>query len=76
MSKEFFKFVKCDVCSLETRNHMKFDYIIHLASRASPQEYQQHPITTLKANSIGSFNVLELARIVDATILFASTSEV
>jgi len=76
VSKEFFKFVEGDVCNFRVGNHMKFDYIMHLASRASPQEYQQHPIMTLKANSIGSFNVLELARTLDAAILFASTSEV
>lgn len=76
VSKEFFKFVEGDVCNFRVGNYMKFDYIMHLASRASPQEYQQHPIMTLKANSIGSFNVLELARTLDAAILFASTSEV
>ena len=54
----------------------KFDYVLHLASRASPEEYQQHPIETLLANSEGTKNVLELARKSEATVLFTSTSEV
>jgi UDP-glucuronate decarboxylase len=74
LGKSCFKFVEGDVCNF--RSKAKFDYVLHLASRASPEEYQQHPIKTLKANSLGSYNVLELARKNDARILFASTSEV
>lgn len=74
LGKSHFKFVEDDVCNFQSK--VKFDYVLHLASRASPEEYQQHPIKTLKANSLGSYNVLELARKNDARILFASTSEV
>jgi UDP-glucuronate decarboxylase len=52
------------------------DVILHLASRASPEEYQLHPIDTLLSNSAGTHRMLELARTTDATILFTSTSEV
>jgi len=74
LGKPEFKFINEDVCTF--KGDIKYDYILHLASRASPEEYQQHPIETLRANSIGSYNMLELARKQDSRILFASTSEV
>ena len=54
----------------------KFDLIFHLAAHASPEEYQTKPIETLSASSLGTSNIAELARKNDATLLFASTSEV
>jgi len=69
-----FEFLEQDVVKLKTNE--KFDYILHLASRASPEEYQLHPIETLLANSIGNLNVLELARRSDARVLYTSSSEV
>ena len=53
-----------------------FDYIIHMASRASPEEYQIHPIQTLSSNSFGTKSVLEIARKSNCPILYTSTSEV
>ena len=50
--------------------------IYHLASPASPIQYQKYPIETLLANSLGTYNLLELARKTDAKFLFASSSEV
>lgn len=52
------------------------DYILHLASRASPRDYQRYPVHTLRTNSLGTLNLLDLARDQDARFLFASTSEV
>jgi UDP-glucuronate decarboxylase len=69
-----FKLVKCDACTFQSRD--KFDFIFHMAGHASPEEYQEHPIETLQASSFGSANMAELARKSDATVLFASTSEV
>lgn len=69
-----FKFIEDDVCSFH--GEAKYDYILHFASRASPEEYKQHPVKTLNANSLGSNNMLELARKHDAGIMFASSSEV
>lgn len=74
LGKSKFKFVNEDVCTF--RSNAKYDYILHLASRASPEDYQQHPIETLQANSVGSYNLIELARKHDSAILLASTSEV
>jgi UDP-glucuronate decarboxylase len=54
----------------------KFDCILHFASRASPEDYQLYPVETLRANSEGSFRMLELARKHDSKIMFASSSEI
>lgn len=51
-------------------------YIFHLASPASPVDYQERPIETMLANSFGAYNMLELAKDKKARILLASTSEV
>lgn len=52
------------------------DYILHFASPASPIDYLKIPIQTLKVSSLGTHNLLGLARIKKARILVASTSEV
>ena len=52
------------------------DYILHFASPASPIDYLKIPIQTLKVGSLGSHNLLGLAKEKNARILIASTSEV
>lgn len=52
------------------------DYILHFASPASPIDYLQMPIQTLKVGSLGTHNLLGLALAKNARILVASTSEV
>lgn len=52
------------------------DYILHFASPASPIDYLKIPIQTLKVSSLGTHNVLGLARVKKARVLVASTSEV
>jgi len=52
------------------------DYILHFASPASPIDYLKIPIQTLKVGSLGTHNLLGLARAKGARILVASTSEV
>jgi dTDP-glucose 4,6-dehydratase len=52
------------------------DYILHFASPASPIDYLKIPIQTLKVGSLGTHNLLGLARVKKARILVASTSEV
>jgi dTDP-glucose 4,6-dehydratase len=52
------------------------DYILHFASPASPIDYLQMPIQTLKVGSLGTHNLLGLALAKKARILVASTSEV
>jgi len=54
----------------------KLDYILHFASPASPIDYLKIPIQTLKVGSLGTHNLLGLAREKKARILVASTSEI
>ncbi|MFW0716274.1 UDP-glucuronic acid decarboxylase family protein [Pedobacter sp. N23S346] len=54
----------------------KLDYILHFASPASPIDYLKIPIQTLKVGSLGTHNLLGLARNKGARMLIASTSEV
>ncbi|KAB8152163.1 NAD-dependent epimerase/dehydratase family protein [Kordia sp. TARA_039_SRF] len=54
----------------------KLDYILHFASPASPIDYLKIPIQTLKVGSLGTHNLLGLAKEKKARILIASTSEV
>jgi dTDP-glucose 4,6-dehydratase len=51
------------------------DYIFHFASPASPVDYMEHGIETLKVGSLGSFHSLELAKKYSAKYMLASTSE-
>ncbi|MDP6477379.1 MAG: GDP-mannose 4,6-dehydratase, partial [Nitrospinaceae bacterium] len=52
------------------------DYILHFASPASPIDYLEHPIPTLKVGSLGTHNALGLAKKKKSVFLIASTSEV
>src|SRR5262249_17220203 len=52
------------------------DNVLHFASPASPVDYLQHPIPTLKVGSLGTHNTLGLAKLKRARYLVASTSEV
>lgn len=54
----------------------ELDYILHFASPASPIDYLKIPIQTLKVSSLGTHNLLGLAKAKKARILVASTSEV
>jgi dTDP-glucose 4,6-dehydratase len=68
-----FEFVEQDVN--EPYDVGKVDYIFHFASPASPVDYMEHGIETLKVGSLGSFNSLDLAKKYGAKYLVASTSE-
>lgn len=70
-----FKFYRHDVSSfVHVPGHL--DYILHFASPASPIDYLKMPIQTLKVGSLGTHNLLGLAKVKQARILVASTSEV
>ncbi|MBI2143259.1 SDR family oxidoreductase [Candidatus Woesearchaeota archaeon] len=51
-------------------------YVLHLASPASPADYERFPIQTLKVGALGTHNMLGLAKAKNAVFLLASTSEV
>lgn len=72
---ENFRFIKHDVTNY-IHIEGKVDYILHFASPASPIDYLEHPIQTLKVGSLGTHKVLGLAKEKGAAILLASTSEV
>ncbi len=64
-----------------TEENGKLDYIFHLASPASPNKkskksYINYPIETLLANSLGTYNLIELARKFGSKFLYASSSEI
>ena len=52
------------------------DWVLHMASPASPRDYQDNAISTLKVGSLGTLHCLELAREKQAGVLLTSTSEV
>ena len=54
----------------------KVDYIIHMASSANPRTITKDPVGIIKANVIGTLNVLELAKKNGAEVLFTSTREI
>jgi dTDP-glucose 4,6-dehydratase len=54
----------------------RVDAVLHFASPASPVDYGDHPIATLKVGTLGTHNMLGLARAKGATFFLASTSEV
>jgi Nucleoside-diphosphate-sugar epimerases len=54
----------------------RFDYVIHLAARPSPEDYMRYPVETALSNSLGTYKALEIARRNDATFLYTSSSEV
>lgn len=72
---EFFEFYHHDITKFVFVPG-SLDYILHFASPASPIDYLKIPIQTLKVGSLGTHNLLGLARIKNARILIASTSEV
>lgn len=75
MGHESFKFIKYDVTEY-LHVEGKLDNILHFASLASPKDYLDYPIQTLKVGSLGTHKSLGLAKEKRARFLLASTSEV
>ena len=85
-----FEFLEQDIVKIQNSHQFggqaefriqNLDYIFHLASPASPNKkskrsYMSHPIETLLANSMGTYNLLELSKTNNAKFLYASSSEV
>lgn len=70
-----FRFTKQDIAG-DAYLMEPIDYVLHLASPASPKDYGKFPIETLKAGAFGTYNALEMAKDHRAKFLLASTSEV
>ncbi len=75
IKSEKFQFVKHNVSEFIDLEG-ELDYIMHFASPASPIDYLELPIQTLKVGALGTHNALGLAKAKKATLLLASTSEV
>ena len=70
-----FEFIEHDITEfIEIEGDLH--YILHFASPASPIDYLKIPIQTLKVGSLGTHNLLGLAKAKNARLLIASTSEV
>ena len=75
LKRKNFKLIKYDVSKpLSYDNDIR--YIFHLSSPASPVDYQRFSIETMLVNSLGTYNMLNLAKSKHARFLLASTSEV
>src|SRR4249919_891758 len=75
MGHERFSFIRYNVCDY-LHVDGPLDAVMHFASPASPQDYLELPIATLKVGALGTHKVLGLARAKGARFLLASTSEV
>jgi len=77
-------FVFCDVAAdarslrdvLKNTPAGKIDSIFHLASPASPEAYGKHPMETLAVNALGTLSLIDIALEHEATLVYASTSEI
>lgn len=74
IGQDGFTFINYDVTNFV---HVagNLDYILHFASPASPKDYLQHSIHTMKVGAFGTYRSLGLARVKGAKFLLASTSE-
>ncbi|MEI8235266.1 MAG: UDP-glucuronic acid decarboxylase family protein [Verrucomicrobiota bacterium] len=71
---ENYRFIKQDVTEYLFIDE-PLDFVFHFASPASPMDYLEHPIPTLKVGAFGTHNALGLAKAKRARFLLASTSE-
>src|SRR6202163_1154377 len=72
---ENYKFIKHNVSNFIFPPEEKIDYVFHFASPASPIDYLELPIPTLKVGALGTHNTLGLAKDKRASFILASTSE-
>lgn len=75
IANDNFSFIKHDI-STPYLPKCKIDIIFHFASRASPTEFEKYPIQILKANTLGTWVALGITKKYNATLIYASTSEV
>ena len=75
LDSDRFSFIRSSV-SEYLRIEGPVDWVLHFASPASPRDYLEYPIQTLKVGALGTLNCLGLARAKGAGLLLASTSEV
>ncbi|HCR35568.1 hypothetical protein A2130_02540 [Candidatus Woesebacteria bacterium GWC2_33_12] len=76
LSNSNFEFIEADIVQPIRYSLDAIRYVFHLASPASPIDYQNLPEETLLVNSQGTVNILNLAKNTKAKVLIASTSEI
>jgi dTDP-glucose 4,6-dehydratase len=79
LGRDGFRFEQRDVTGLEEDDPVleeALDWVLHLASPASPVDYLEFPLDTLRVGSLGTLRLLEVARAKGASFFLASTSEV
>ena len=74
MDNDNFEFINHDI--INTIPHYAVDIIYNLACPASPIHYQMDPVKTMKTSVIGTYNIIDLALLDNAKIIFTSTSEI
>ena len=75
LEQDTFEFINQDICDVPKLDG-QFDLVLHLASPASPFDYLKYPIQTMRTASVGTQNMLNIAKEKGARFLLASTSEV
>jgi dTDP-glucose 4,6-dehydratase len=75
IGRDDYRFIKHNVSNFIFLPEVKLDYVFHFASPASPIDYLELPIPTLKVGALGTHNTLGLAKDKKATFILASTSE-
>src|SRR5437773_10224932 len=73
---ENYRFIRHNVSDFIFLPEERIDYVFHFASPASPIDYLELPIPTLKVGALGTHNTLGLAKDKNAAFILASTSEV
>ena len=71
-----FELIRQDICLPYDGPEGAIDWVLHMASPASPPDYLKYPIQTLQVGSVGTGHALEIARAKSAIFLLASTSEI
>lgn len=74
MQQDNFTIIDADIREFE--DYPQADEIYYFASRASPKDFTSHPVQIALTNTTGTRKLLEHAKVCDARMLFASTSEV
>ena len=72
--KDKIEVIRSDIAELDFRSPL--DIVVNLASRASRREWETEPVAVASSNSVGTHNLLELARKNKARFIFASSSEI
>ena len=74
MDNDNFEFINHDITI--PIPHLTVDIIYNLACPASPIHYQMDPVKTMKTSVIGTYNIIDLALLENAKVIFSSTSEI